>query len=44
MKRNLRNQSYEQDHSTLFQNQKGLTVGACHDVRDLSYDNYLYIS
>ena len=30
--------------STLFGNKKGLTVGACHDVRDLSYDNHLYIS
>ena len=29
--------------STWFRNQKGLTVGACHDIRDLSYDNYLYI-
>ena len=24
--------------STLFQSQKGLTVGACHDVSELSYD------
>ena len=30
--------------STLFRNKKGLTVNACHDVRDLSYDNHLYIS
>ena len=25
--------------STLFQSEKGLPVGACHDVGDLSYDN-----
>ena len=30
--------------STLFQNQKAVPVDACHDVSDLSYDNYLYIS
>ena len=29
--------------STLFRSQKGLTVGACHDVSELSYDNDLYI-
>ena len=28
--------------STLFQNQKGLTVGVCHDVLHSSYDNHLY--
>ena len=28
--------------STLFQNQKELTVGACHDVGHMSYDNDLY--
>ena len=29
--------------STLLRNKKGLTVGACHDVGDLSYDNHLCI-
>ena len=29
---------------TLFKNKKGSTVGVCHDVRDLSCDNHLYIS
>ena len=29
--------------STLFRNKKGLTVGTCHDVRALSYDNHLHI-
>ena len=43
-----RNHSYVQDKhdrvtSTLFRYQKGLTVGTCHDINDLSYDNHLYI-
>ena len=28
--------------STLFRNKKGLYLGECHDVRDLSHDNHLY--
>ena len=30
--------------STLFRNKKGLNVGTCHGVCDLSYDYHLYIS
>ena len=30
--------------STMFQNQKLVPVGECHDQRDLSYDNHLYVS
>ena len=29
--------------STSFRNQKGLTVGMCHDESELSYDNDIYI-
>ena len=30
--------------STLFENKKGFTLGACHDIHDLSYGNHLYMS
>ena len=46
MKRNLGNQNYfwdKQGHKYIVQSQKGLTVGACHDVSELSYDNDIYI-
>ena len=47
MKRNLRNRAISKINrttSTLFRNQKTMPVGTYNDVRDLSYDNHLYIS